>query len=175
MSMSLEARLLQHITQHSTSGILLDTNMLLLFIFATYMPEKIGGKRLSKYDIEAGELLKQYVARFTKILTTAHVLAETSNLARQIVKDQTWMQMSAYIFPRFCGLSDSSFAQCHLDPTEVNPIVFSQLGMTDASLSIVVSGQRLLLTDDLDLYLSVLSDGNDAINFTHMREAAGLL
>jgi len=35
-------------------------------------------------------------------------------------------------------------------------------------------GDNLLLTDDLDLYIAVTGK-HDAINFTHMREAAGNL
>ena len=45
--------------------------------------------------------------------------------------------------------------------------------LTDAGLTSLVQANTLLLTDDLDLYVSAVSAGGDAINFTHMHEAAG--
>jgi hypothetical protein len=51
--------------------------------------------------------------------------------------------------------------------------VFAELGLTDAGLASLVRGNILLLTDDLDLYVTAASTGGDVVNFTHMREAAG--
>lgn len=45
--------------------------------------------------------------------------------------------------------------------------------LIDAGLTSLVQMNTLLLTDDLDLYISAVSIGGDAINFTHVREAAG--
>lgn len=46
---------------------------------------------------------------------------------------------------------------------------------TIPGLASLVNVETLLLTDDLDLYLAAAGSGGDAINFTHMREAAGTI
>ena len=45
--------------------------------------------------------------------------------------------------------------------------------MPGLELASLVQSNHLLLTDDLDLYIAAVSSGGNAINFTHMREAAG--
>jgi hypothetical protein len=46
---------------------------------------------------------------------------------------------------------------------------FDRLGLTDAAIAVVARQKFLFLTDDLDLYLMLLSPGADAINFNHLR------
>ena len=46
-----------------------------------YQPSKIGLKRLDKYVKEDGDLIKNYVNNFSRIITTPHILAETSNIS----------------------------------------------------------------------------------------------
>jgi len=62
-----------------------------------------------------------------------------------------------------------------VDGLALDESIFVRLGFTDASIAATVGQQHLLLTDDLDLYLAAQAQGAPAINFTHMREAAGLL
>jgi hypothetical protein len=175
MSQELTNRFGVFANRHKQKGIILDTNVLLLFLAAVYQPSMIGNKRLSKYGAEDGELLKAYVFPFKRILTTAHVLAETSNLARQIVSGPLLVELSRELHPLFCLGRPASFERCSINGLHIDIRLFSQLGLTDSSLAVLVKKNRLLLTDDLDLYVAATSSGGDAINFSHMREAAGLL
>ena len=172
---TLDDRLRVFVSQHKTQGILLDTNVLLLLLFATHQPDKIGGKRLEKYGENDGELLVSYIKQFGRILTTQHVLAETSNLVRQIVSGRLSSELSKKLHPLFCLNQPNSFEQCAVDGGSIDIDLFSQLGLTDSGLAALVQTKRLLLTDDLDLYRATISRGGDAINFTHMREAAGIV
>lgn len=175
MTHDLEARLIALTNRHRERGILMDTNVLLLFLFSCFNPQMIGRKRLAKYTNGDGELLKQYVQKFRRILTTPHVLAETSNLARQIVDGQMRTELMERLHPLFCLNRSESFKHCVVDGKTLITLQFVRLGLTDSSLAALVRRRkRLLLTDDLDLYHASVSDG-DAINFTHMREAAGLI
>ena len=61
---------------------------------------------------------------------------------------------------------------CPVDGPRIDPAAFARLGLTDAGLNTLVRADSLLLTDDLDLYVMAAMSG-DALNFTHMREAAG--
>jgi hypothetical protein len=173
MSSSLDRDLLAYLSKHRARGIMLDTNVMLLFLFAAFMPDKIEGtKRLGKYDREAGELLLNYVSQFDKIITTPHVMAETSNLARQNVHGKLWFDLSKIIYPIFCS-TERRLEIRDVDLEQIKFPAFSSLGLTDSALASIL-GDSLLLTDDLDLYLTV-TGRHDAIKFTHMRELAGNL
>ena len=170
---SLEQQLLKLVSKHSARGILVDTNVLLLYLFGKLLPSAIGQKRLSKYGIDDADLVSQFVGRFGQILTTQHVLTETSNLARQIVGGGLRQELSLRLYPLFCLESPGLLNSCHVDGPAIDANLFARLGLTDAGLTSLVQKNTLLLTDDLVLYISAVSTGGDAINFTHMREAAG--
>ena len=175
MTQTLDKQLLSLANRHGARGILLDTNVLLLLLFAVYQPTMIGRKRLEKYSADDGALLVQYVGRFRRILTTPHVLAETSNLVRQIVNGRLRTELFAKLHPQFCLSLPDSFEQCTVDGRHIDGELFGRLGLTDSGLAALVQTEQLLLTDDLDLYVAANSNGGIAINFTHMREAAGLV
>lgn len=164
-----------HLAQHKQRGILLDTNVLLLFLVASFCPKMIGGKRLEKYTQQDGQLLWQFVTKFDRILTTQHILAETSNLARQALKGAQWTAFADKLYPLFCLDSQDSMQKIPIHDGKVNPAVFTKLGFTDANIVGVLDGDFLLLSDDLDLFHESIRAQRAAINFTHMREAAGIL
>lgn len=153
----------------------MDTNVLLLLLFHRLLPESIGGRRLEKYSAGDGVLLTSFVSRFARVFTTAHVLTETSNLAAQIVKGAQKGAMFQRLFPLFCLDGRESLSSCNINKTKIPKDLFVKLGLTDAVVVSAASKRRLLLTDDLDLHLAAEASGVDTINFTHMREAAGLL
>lgn len=172
--MSLEQHLIGYAQKYRSVGVMLDTNLLLLYVFSRFSRDMIGTGRLAAYDFDSADLLLQYLARFERILTTAHVLAETSNLARQIVKARKWKAICEEVFPLFCLPEQSALKPVGVNTETLDRENFSKLGLTDAALA-QAAASHLLLTADLDLYCEVVSAGNDAVNFTHMREAAGLL
>lgn len=169
---SQEQLLLAMVGKHRQRGILLDTNVLLLYLFAKFQPALVGRKRLEKYGSDDTDLILQFLARFERILTTQHVLAETSNLARQLVGGVRRMELAMRLYPLFCLDTPASFLACPVDSARIDPAAFARLGLTDAGLTSLVRADSLLLTDDLDLYVMAAMSG-DALNFTHMREAAG--
>lgn len=175
MSQSLEDQLVSYVREHAEDGILLDTNVLLLLLVAQFRPDLVGGKRLEMYGLRDAELLTAYVKNFSRILTTPHVLAETSNFVRQIMKGKTQSAFLTWLHPIFCLDDKGSLAQCAVQGRDIDVGLFIRLGLTDSGLAACASKGRLLLTSDLDLHIAVASSGAHSINFTHMREAAGLL
>ena len=117
----LASTLLAHLAQHKQRGILLDTNVLLLFLVASFCPKMIGGKRLERYTQQDGQLLWQFVTKFDRILTTQHILAETSNLARQAVKGTQWTAFSNKLYPLFCLDSQDSLQKIPIHDGKVKP------------------------------------------------------
>lgn len=160
---------------HKENGILLDTNVLLLYIFALFQPSKIGSKRLSKYVKADGEMIIKFVNRFNRVLTTPHILAETSNLARQISKDNHGDELAQKLYPLFCNSQQDKFLHLNINVTSIESNLFGKLGLTDSCIVKITQDNKLLLTDDLDLYVAAISNSRDVINFTHMREVAGII
>lgn len=175
MTSGLKAQLAAHLQRHRDEGILLDTNVLLLLWLAKFDSRLIGGKRLEKYTPDDVELLAGYVGQFKRILTTSTILTETSNLAAQVLSGQRKQTLFRRLFPLFGASPPDDFHRCSVDGLTLDESIFVRLGFTDASIAATVGTQHLLLTDDLDLYLAAQAQGAPAINFTHMREAAGLL
>lgn len=175
MTSGLKAQLAAHLQRHRDEGILLDTNVLLLLWLGTFDRKLIGGKRLQKYTPDDVELLAGYVGQFKRILTTSTILTETSNLAALVLSGQRKQTLFRRLFPLFGASPPDDFHHCSVDGLTLDESIFVRLGFTDASTAATVGTQHLLLTDDLDLYLATQAQGAPAINFTHMREAAGLL
>ena len=175
MSSGLNAQLAEYVNLYRNDGIFLDTNVLLLLLFSRIEPAMIGGKRLEKYTLVDAELLSSYVGNFDRILTTSHVLAETSNLAAQVLHGRKKADFFARLSQSFCIEENRDFHQCEMRSLSINEEIFINLGLTDASIVAAMAVKRLLLTDDLDLYLAAIANGAPSINFTHMREVAELI
>jgi hypothetical protein len=47
---------------------------------------------------------------------------------------------------------------------------FDRLGLTDAAIASLSRHSYLFLTDDLNLYLTLLERGVDAINFSYLQQ-----
>lgn len=175
MSSSFEDQLISYVRDHAEDGIFLDTNVLLLLLVAQFRPTLIGTERLKAYEKRDADLLTCYVSQFKRILTTPHVLTETSNFVRQMVKGRAQAEFAEWLHPLFCLEEKNSLTQTIAEGHEVSGLLFVRLGLTDSSLAASISTKRLLLTADLDLHVATVSQGGRSINFTHMREAAGFL
>ncbi len=168
-------QLTAYANRYKKVGILLDTNVLLLLLFANFQPGMIGGKRLEKYTLQDAALLAAYVRCFSRILTTQHILAETSNLAAQVLGGKAKAAFFTRLFPLFCSDMAEALHPCKMQSSDIDQALFVRLGLTDASVVAAIGTEGLLLTDDLDLHLAAIGKGSPSINFTHMREATGLL
>lgn len=69
------------IGRYRANGLLIDTNLLLLYIVGAYDPGQIEGfSRTEQFDPDDFAVLYSFVQRFDLVVTTPHVLTETSNL-----------------------------------------------------------------------------------------------
>lgn len=175
MNTGLNAQLQTYWLRHRDDGILLDTNLLLLLWLAQFDPSLVGGKRLAKYTPQDVDLLVAYVEKFNCILTTHTILTETSNLAALVLTGNRKRDFFTWLLPLFDINPPKGFQRCPVDGLALNAEIFVNLGFTDATLVATAEGSHFLLTDDLDLYLAAQSRGAPTINFTHMREAEGIV
>ena len=162
--MALDQSVTDLLKKHSANGLLIDANLLLLFIIGKYDRRRIESfKRTSAYTQGDFQRLGWVVRQFKKLWTTPNILTEVDNLGRQL-HAREWNGFA------------SSISELSLELTEISvpsslamtfPI-FPRLGLSD-TVSISTGHRFLLLSDDLQLYLAALQAGYDAINFNHLR------
>ena len=148
-----------------SAGILVDTNLLVLFAVGTVNRDRIETfKRTRQYTGADYDLLVRVLAKFAPLYTVAHVLAEVSNLtdlrdsegrlARRVLKETISLLNEA-------EMSSKLAAE---DP------LYQDLGLVDAAIGAVARAHNCgVLTDDLDLYLRLSNDSVKVLNFTHLR------
>jgi rRNA-processing protein FCF1 len=150
-------------------GLLVDTNILILYAVGRLDPHLIAKhKRTSNFTAEDYRFLKQLLRGFPRLATTPNVLTEVSNLLDQIggaprARLQT-------VLGGLVEVLDERYVPS-IDATRAEE--FQRLGLADSSILLLARQDFLVLTDDLPLYLALLRRGIDAINFHHVRRAAG--
>jgi hypothetical protein len=151
---------------HLSDGLLVDANLLILYIVGLVRPDRIDGfKRTSRYDRDSFELLLRVMDRFKKIYTVAHVMAEVSNLTDLSGRERLEAR-------RVLASAIAIFHEPHVPSNQAaRTSPYEDLGLTDSAISVVARETRCtVLTDDLDLYLSLEREKLPVVNFTHLRQ-----
>ena len=149
------------------AGLLVDTNLLVLFIVGTVNRRRIESfKRTRHYTREDYDLLVRVLDKFKPLYTIAHVLAEVSNLT-----DLTGTERRDALRV----LKDTLFRlkETEMPSTEaVDHRFYGRVGLTDAAIAAAARKHKCaVLTDDFDLYHSLVGDEIVALNFTYLRQA----
>jgi len=152
------------IQRHRQHGLLIDANLLVLYMIGTVNKSRITKfKRTEKYTARDFEALRSILAQFARVITTPHILTEVSNLARPLGKEQAAFSRA---FSRWIDAADERFEASREIARQP---LFARLGLTDAAVASATRKEMLVLTDDLDLYLALARAGADCINFSHIR------
>ncbi|BBC23538.1 PIN domain-containing protein [Pseudanabaena sp. ABRG5-3] len=153
------------INQYQTKGILIDTNILLLWLVGSTNKERITKfNRTQSFEVTDYELLVAIFQKFQKILTTPNILTEVSNLINQLGEPDRSQCFS--IFARDIAQLDEIY-------TDSNTIAatdkFPKFGLTDCGIVNVAKDNYLVLTDDLKLASYLQKIGIDTLNFNNIR------
>ena len=153
------------IQRHRSSGIVVDTNLLLLYLIGRFDQTAITTfKRTNKYAPEDFALLFRLLGSFRRVLTTPHVLTEVTDLA------ETFNRQRGFGFFRRLQSEIRAFAEHCLASKDVSSThCFLEFGLADATLKELARQDRLILTDELPLYLHLARERLPVINFTHLR------
>jgi rRNA-processing protein FCF1 len=124
-------------------SVIVDANLFLLLAVGLHDPRAIKNmKRLSNFTVDDFELLRAFLNSSSRLVTTAHVLTEVSNLAGSTsghLKDMIFVQLSSLI---------EIFEEKTSPAKEIcRQIEFQRFGLTDAALSQLLPG-AVLLTED---------------------------
>ena len=148
------------------ASLVLDASLLVLFVVGSTRCDLIGRhKRLKAFTVEDFELLRRLIAVAQQVIVTPNTLTEASNLIGQI--DDPARTQIREIFRHVIGATEEEYVPSLVAASAGH---FLRLGLTDAGLLQLMSGSRCLLTTDLDLYLSALQLGAEAVNFNHLRQ-----
>ena len=152
------------IQRHRSSGVLVDTNLLVLYLVGTVNEHRIQDfKRTRAYTIEDFDLLHRLLAWFGRLVSTPHVLAQVSDLTDLRGKE---LPMVRALFKQLVEVLEERYEEsCAL----VRDVCFERLGLTDAAIATLCRRDVLVLTDDLDLHATLILRGVDALNFNHVR------
>ena len=146
--------------------VLLDSNLLVLFIAGMSSREYIGRhRRLRDYSEEDFDLLVEFIRPMSALVVTPNILTETSNLLSGIAEPAR--SHIADTFRQIVGSMDERFVQ---STRAVEQREFPRLWLTDAAVLTELANSHVLLTADLDLYLATSQRGYSAVNFNHLRQ-----
>lgn len=167
MSNPLPSELVQ---RYRRAGVLVDTNILLLFFVGSVerrLIERFKRTKARGFEESDYELLTSFLKLFNdRVVTTPHILTEVSNLAGQLGSRKQ----------RFFSYFAKGISQLieHCEPSKNLAQVesFVKFGLTDAAIIDLVKGQYLVLTDDFRLSNYLGKQDIDVLNFNHLRFAS---
>jgi len=154
------------ISQYRTSGVLVDTNLLLLLYVGGYNRALVAKFRRTRTRFVTADFdaLRDLLDPVEKLVTTPYILTEVSNLMGQLKPPA-----KAACFRRFA----QSIAAMHEDHTPSAELAgkqtFVPLGITDTSILEVAAQPYLVLTQDAPLYNRLASRGIEVLNYNHIR------
>lgn len=153
--------------RYARKGVLVDANILLLWLIGTIDPNRIPRfgptKSYSSLDFD---VLATFLGHFDKHVTTPNILTEVSNLSRKNLYGKVLIEF-AEAFCQAVGVLDETYVSSN---TVARPSSFAKFGLTDCGIAALAGREFLVLTDDFALSQSVAAAGGDAVNFNHFRD-----
>ena len=155
------------VRKYASRGLLIDTNILLLYIVGLCDPTLIGDfKRTDNYTAEDFDLLEMLLKEFgnSPIVTTPNILTEVSDLADGVPR--RGREDVARIFAAVVQPMNEQYTPSRtvaLDPA------FVKIGLADTGIMQTAKERYLVLTDDFRMAGVLQSAGVDVINFNHLR------
>ena len=171
--MTLEEQLF---ARHKEKSVLLDSNLLLVFLAGSLSPRLFGQfKRVSAYTLDDYELLVRLLGSFTTLLTTPHILTEVSNLSISLSE---WLKPDWY--RNFAALIGSQrdtpgLRERGTPATDLAKMPeFLVFGITDTALT-KLSSEALVVTEDYRLSNVLRRQGVPVLNFGDLRKLQQLI
>lgn len=158
------------IRRHLRSGVLVDTNLLLVYFVGLY--DSVSGYQVinnfkytkGRYDTGDFDVLIALLERFDTRITTPHILTEVSNMLGQLSDPArtTCFELLKQTIP---SLHELSISSTQLSDDEA----FLKFGIADTAIRKVAEDSYLVLTDDFRLAGYLDRIGIDALNFHHIK------
>ncbi|SPE35795.1 conserved hypothetical protein [Candidatus Sulfopaludibacter sp. SbA6] len=152
----------------ANSGLLIDTNLLVLFVVGKVNPRRIENfKRTNKYNKGDYQLLLRVMDRFTPLYTLAHVMAEVGNLTG--LTGRELLQARQVLKETLAVLREPAMAS----ERAVQNKLYERLGLVDAAIATLARENKCaVLTDDFDLYNALSREGIVVHKFSHLQASS---
>lgn len=153
-------------SRHRRGGVLVDTNLLLLFFVGGYNRDLVERfpRTADRFVSADFDTLTALLTGFERVVTTPHILTETSNLMGQLT-GRARTECFEWLAHSIPAMRETHVAGERLSRHRM----FVKLGMTDTSIIEVAAEPYLVLTDDFPLYNFLATRGMDVLNFNHIR------
>lgn len=157
-------------TVRRSTALVLDTNVLLLRVIGELGHGWVTRfKRVrERFDDEDVRLLLELLSHARLLVTTPHILAETSNLLAQAPSEEI-AYGARRVMLNLVRTTDERWPRIDDANTDESRYAFQRFGVSDWGLTRLASDGCLILTDDLILLSHIQSAGGDGINFNHLR------
>lgn len=160
----------QVIIRNKNRGIILDTNLLILYIVGNYNIDYIkefkrtASKGYTEDDFLA---LSKILNIFNKVFLTPHVLSELSNLTFNY-KNEENKNFTEYLLIAKRVLENIN--ENNISKNNILSSKFLKFGFTDISiLELAINNSLPVITDDLPFYSLLNNQGVECINMSHIR------
>ncbi|MES2226141.1 MAG: hypothetical protein V4480_05045 [Patescibacteria group bacterium] len=162
--------------KYRPTGLIIDTNVLLLFLVGKYKPEYIKECGLlhnsdKSYSLEDFRLLENIVSHFRKIIVTPQVIAEISKHSADIRKGIGDEKFSHYLksLIKFFGIAEERYQEAFcLWGMEIH--ILANFGFTDMTLLELAKRDQLpILTDDRRFYAHTYNEKVAVIKFEYIK------
>jgi len=159
------------ITEYAPRGILIDTNVLLLYLVGLFDETLIQGFKRTRsqgYTREDFAVVQRLVSWFARVITTPQILAELSNLSFQMEEPRLSQYVSCVVSAVRRFHEEYVGKDCILASPRLN--LLRRIGFTDFSIIEAAMKQGyLVLTDDFKAAGYLLANRCAVINLNQIR------
>ncbi len=154
--------------KRAANALLVDSNLLLLYLIGTYDRELIVRfKRTDQYTEEDFDLVASVIRRFPRIIVTPQILAEVSNLSMQLKGDHARAYFAVLIEVVRNSVEKHIDKDLLLDKANLPRFGFTDLSMLEASKQ----HGYVVLTDDFKAMALLVTHRCRVVNLNHLRGA----
>ncbi len=155
----------QLIEGHKSRGILIDTNILLLWCVGTVNPQRISKfNRTEQFLPEDYKTLLKILQYFSKVVTTPQILTEVNSLVNKVGEPARSQCL------QILGQGITKLDEFYIESATLGRVEnFKKFGLTDCGIIEVARDKYLVLTDDFKLANYLTNTGIDTLNFNHIR------
>jgi hypothetical protein len=158
-----ESYILDLINRYRNKGILIDTNLLLLYLVGSYDLSWIEKFKPTKSHFEKRDyyLLVQFLQPFKIIVTTPNILTEVSNHSENKLPPEYYSTFASWVSGSNEHYMQSKDICSHKH--------FQKFGLTDCGIATLAQNKYLVITVDFPFYGYLQGIGVDVINYNQLR------